>query len=171
MGYVARIINRAQWEPKPYMSADDIPADAITRDLRTLGNELSLWYCDGSNEQIEDVVLAWGAATSRPDPFDIVLLNPDTLQSAGFVMKDSEGQTPVQDLRNRHVDLRELTLARIALLGHQIAGELRADSNCREFRKAEVVEILARAVRQGRVSLTDLKDEVRKKVDGVLTKN
>ena len=39
--FVARMITRAKWDPKPELQTGEISADAVTGDLRTRYNSLS----------------------------------------------------------------------------------------------------------------------------------
>ena len=52
--FLARSIQRSKWPVKIEVTLDEIPADAITGDLRTSDNALSFWHCDSSdNDDIE----------------------------------------------------------------------------------------------------------------------
>ena len=57
--YLARKISRAKWGAGGLLTPDEIPADAITLDLRTQGNALSFWQGGGgTKKEVEEAALA-----------------------------------------------------------------------------------------------------------------
>ena len=45
MSVLARKISRAKWEATKDLGDGEIQADAVSADLRTMGNTLSFWRC------------------------------------------------------------------------------------------------------------------------------
>ena len=73
--FLARKITRAKWVSAD-LDSGEIPADAVTADLRTKNNTLSFWQCgDGTEEGLNEAVLALAAAGQRVENIDIVWRN------------------------------------------------------------------------------------------------
>ena len=97
--FLARKIAWGKWEPKPDLSNEEIPADAVTGDLRTHENSLSFWRCHTeTNSDVEEAALAIAAAGNRIDKIDIVWLVDDELRADGQTLRNSDGRTPIPDL-------------------------------------------------------------------------
>ena len=121
--FLARKITRAKWEPKQGFADGEIPADAVTADLRTQGNSLSLWQCgDATMHEVEEAALALATAGNQVDKLDIVWLSDDDLNADGQNWAETEGRTPVTDLIRRHVDLSLLDYGRL--------GKVRSSNRC-----------------------------------------
>ena len=67
MSVLARKISRAKWEATKDLGDGEIQADAVSADLRTMGNTLSFWRCaSASDDALGRTVLAMAAA-ARPE--------------------------------------------------------------------------------------------------------
>ena len=120
--FLARKIARAKWAAKDGLSESEIPADAVTADLKTQQNSLSFWRCPSDEKHdIEEAVLAIAAAGDRVDRLDIVWIADEELQADGQSLKDTAGRTPVTDMVAMHVDVSRLDYVR---LGNVPAGSL-----------------------------------------------
>ena len=81
--FLARKITRAKWVDA-HLDSGEIPADAVTADLRTRNNALSFWQCgDATEEELDEAVLALAAAAQRVESIDIVWLSYDELRTDG----------------------------------------------------------------------------------------
>ena len=162
--FLARKITRAKWVSAD-LDSGEIPADAVTADLRTKNNTLSFWQCgDGTEEELNEAVLALAAAGQRVENIDIVWLSHDELRADGQRLNITAGLTPVAELVERHVDLSFLDYVRLGRVADRVAAALEAGRH-RRLPRPRVVEILARAVQQRRVGLSDLQEKVRSAVE------
>jgi hypothetical protein len=168
MEYVARKISRAKWELKPFMTGREIGADAATCCLRSSDNKLSFWKCCSDTSDIEEVLLAVASPMNEPDAVDIVWLESDMLIQDDFLLKCSDGVTPVKDLVHRHVDVIELTCNRICRLGEHIANEVRIGKNWRRFSRNRVKAVICEAIKSNRLSLGDLKEKMKLEIGSAL---
>ncbi len=149
--FLARKITRAKWTPKQGLSADEIPADAVTADLRTQENSLSFWQCPSeSDSDVEKTALAIAAAGERVDRLDIVWLADKDLLDDGQALKNTKGRTPVTDMAAMHVDVSRLDYARLGGVARRIAAAIES-KRCRRFTQGGVKSLIQDAVRQGRV--------------------
>lgn len=164
--FLARKIARAKWDAKQGGVEGEIPADAVTGDLRTQDNTLSFWQCDtGTNGDVEEAALAIAAAGKRVDKLDIVWLATDELQADGQVWEHTAGQTPVADLVERHANVYRLDYARLGKVANRVAAAIKG-CQYRRLTKACVKKLLSTAVKQGRIDREDLDPDLLKKIAG-----
>ena len=168
MVYLARKITRAKWESREGFAAGEIPADAVTADLRTTGNTLSFWKCelppdDGSRA----VVLALATGADRIDRMDLVWVAEDALLAQGIALHPSEGRTPVASLRGQHVDLIQLDLGRLAKVATLLAQAL-ARHQQRRFTRKEVIQIVVDAIHHDLLSASELDPGVREEIENAV---
>ena len=162
--FLARKITRAKWTPKAELSDGEIPADAVTADLRTRENSLSFWQCGtAQNEEVADVVLALAAEGNHIETIDIVWLSDKELLEDGQTLQSTDGKTPVTELVKRHVDICCLDYTRLG----KVAGRVRdaiANKQCVRLTEKRVTRLLASAVEQGRVDIKDIKESIVEKI-------
>lgn len=161
---LARKISLAKWK-----DSSEISADAVTGDLRTTKNALSFWSIQSpSQEELEDVVLALASAFERIDKIDLTWIDAEGLRSAGIAMNASEGRTPVEGLKGRHVDVARLDLGRLGVVATMVSTAVARNSH-RRWSDKEVLQILAKAVTENRLDpsrlATDLKRDVLSRLD------
>lgn len=164
--FLARKITRAKWAATEDLSVGEIPADAVTVDLRTQENSLSFWRCPtDSDSDVEEVALAIAAAGERVDRLDIVWLADEELQNDGHVLNNTEGRTPLTGMATMHVDVSRLDYVRLGKVARQVDAALEGDRH-RRLTKARVKSLIKRAVEQGRIDGSDLHDKLRAEVAG-----
>ena len=138
-----------------------IQADAISVDLRTSGNKLSFWKCaSDSEEHVANAVLAMAAGGKRIDKMQVVVLEDSILHDLGLTIVDSEGNTPIEELRDSHADLVHLDYLRLGQVARQVAEAARNEAQ-RLFEKDRVVTLIQAAVDENRVKRDDLSEEIR----------
>ena len=161
--FLARKITRSKWEKEGF-AVGEIPADAITVDLRTQGNKLSFWQCgDGTADEVKEAALALATAGNRVDKIEIVWVSDDDLRADEQHWDLTEGRTPVTDLIRRHVDLALLDYVRLGRVAYRIIAAIEAGRITR-LTKKRVANLIAAAVQEGRVDLADLAEKVRSEV-------
>ncbi len=161
--YLVRKVTRAKWERTEQLDDDEIPADAVTADLRTTNNALSLWSCaDPTGEQLNDAILALVAGSERVDKIDVVWIKRQAFVDAVEV-QESQGRTPVADLVDRHRDAVRLDYGRLGLFAKQIVAALK-DDRVKRLTKKKVAQLIASAVKANRLNLDALEDRVKAEV-------
>ena len=163
---LARKVNLAKWQKHQGLSLQEIPADAITNDLRTKSNTLSFWECidpSGTDDCPKDAALAIAASGQHIEGIDIIWFSSDVLEKSGQTLNHTAGDTPVTDMINRHVDACHLDGVRLLQIADQITGAIQSKKRHR-FTKKQVETLLVEAVRQNRVNIIDLKTNVQEKV-------
>jgi hypothetical protein len=158
--YLARLVRRKRWQPR---GSDDVAADALG-DLRSQGNKLSFWRCNQDDASLADVVLALASTRDRPDKLEFVVVPVAELREA-FRMDSTPGETPARDVRDRHVDLTDLTARSLTRLAMALLAQVQSEERHRIYSKREVLSILADAVDQGRLEIDKLKEKLRDELD------
>ena len=162
--FLARKISRAKWSKKSEFSEGEIPADAVTADLRTTDNALSFWKCDTTDRGVlQDAALAIAASGNRIDKLEVVWIAEKELRAHGQTLKDTDGDTPISSLRKRHVDVRKLDYVRLGDVAQQISAAIENNEHLLLTRKA-VRDILVSAVKQKNVNLEDLAHKVQEEI-------
>ncbi|MCY3669204.1 MAG: hypothetical protein OXH81_26405 [Gemmatimonadetes bacterium] len=158
--FLARKISLAKWSKKSELEVGEIPADAVTADLRTQDNKLSFWRCGDAEEiEINEAVLALSAVGTRVDKIDVVWLAADDLQNDGQTLQDTKERTPVLELAELHVDVCRLDYIRLGKVAQHIFTAIQKDQYLR-LGKARVKQLLAEAVEQERIDPNDLQQRV-----------
>ncbi len=164
--FLARKISEAKWRTsqEPEWSDGEIPADAVTIDLKTRENTLSFWRCgDGSDSEVEEAALAMAASGDHIETVVIVWLSEEDLESAGLRLAASEGETTIEDLVSRHVDTLHLDYVRLGEVARFVASAI-AEGRLRRIKRKNVKGLLLRALRDGRARLDDFEDRVREEL-------
>lgn len=128
--YLIRKISRAKWESNSSLLPEEIGADAITGCLRTFNNSLSVWQCGQvqREEDIKEAILALAASMERIDKIDVVIIDKSALEEKGIALEPTPGNTPVEDLRDKHLDIIRLDTSRLCLIAQYIAEKIRRNT-------------------------------------------
>jgi len=165
MTYLARKITRAKWARKDGLDGTAIPADAVTADLRTSSNNLSLWKCSAvDDDELKMIALALASGAERIDKIELVLLEENSLVTNGIAVTPTEGRTPIESLQNEHVDAVGLDYTKLGTIAEQVENSLR-QKQYKRFTEKSVRKILTAALEDGRLELEDLADGVRAKIN------
>jgi len=170
--FARKVSHRAKWEEAEGLEAGEISSDAVTRDLPTLNNELSFWSCSSAEDsELHETVLAVAANGDRLDRMDVVWLERADVETAAVTVRPSpqHANTPVETIKNRHVDFARLDLVRLGKIATLMRDAV-VGRGCKRFAKDEVLKVLVKAVRDGRLKLEQLKTDLRSKVEAGLSK-
>lgn len=163
--YLVRKIAIKKWDSSS-SGADKISADAVTGDLRTSGNSLSLWCCqDSQDSQLQEVVLALASVQDRPQKIDIAWIEKQEAEDKGIKFKATAGNTVVENLQEMHIDAIDLDLGKLGLIAELIADAVRNKLQIKRFSVREVSNLIKDAVETGRINPDNLKDDMKKKLD------
>ena len=160
--FLVRKISQAKWQS---LVGGGLSADAITVDLRTQQNRLSLWRVN-SDSTVADAILAMAAEGDRITKMDVAWVPEQDVVDAGLTLEDSPGKTPVRDLVKSHVHLQDLNYARLGQFADHVHSRFVLGHHKR-FTKSEVTELLAHAVDEERLALDKLEPPVREAVERI----
>ena len=167
MKFIVRKISLRKWDPLPDLEDDNIQADAITIDLKTHGNALSVWGCE-SEENLEDVALALASAGDCLNVVDVTWVEISSLPALGIQPQKTPGDTPVSDLKDYHLNIMNLDMRRITDLAQLFAQRIRQGKKHRRFSRPEVKRLITNAVKANRLLLDDLKEKIRDAIQSEL---
>ncbi len=165
---LARKISRAKWEPIGYLAENEIRADAISGGcLRTTDDTLSLWRCSCDEDDVAEVALALatGSKKTKFDKFDVVVLPEEELTAASVTMEPEAGDTPIKDLRSRHVNVVRLDVERLAMIARILAPRIRTGENVFMFTKVKLKTLVSTAIRAERLNRNDLGEKLQEELD------
>ncbi|MFO7179763.1 MAG: hypothetical protein DIU78_013780 [Pseudomonadota bacterium] len=138
--------------------------------MGTQNNELSFWSCGCADEsELREAVLALAANGDRLDKMDLVWLARVDVEKAAVAINPSpdHANTPVEAEKKRHVDFTRLDLERLSRIARLMRDAIASD-NWKRFGKNDVLNVLVKAVREGRLKTEQLKDGLRKKVEAAM---
>lgn len=100
----------------------------------------------------------------------IVLLELNHLLANNFFVENTpeNANTPINDLRGRHVDLINLTMTQTTFLATDIATKIRQNTGFYLFTRRAILEQLVSAVKADRLALNSLQDKVKIEVQNSL---
>lgn len=159
--YLVRKINRAKWERTNGLAPGEIPADAVTVDLRTMNNSLSFWrYTGDQHEGLREAVLALAAGFERLDKADVVWLPEEDLRRDGLVLANTPGRTPLVDPAVQHVDVCNLDYNRLGKIATHVVRAIEQE-RFRRWTRNEVRQLLRDALDAGRLVIDRLQMKLR----------
>ena len=162
MPQFVRKINKAKWEQNDIRNGEAISADAITLCLQTASNTLSVWAID-SEDDLDDAILAMVAAGDYLAAMDFVMLDVEYLSSCGIDHRHMEAETPVDDLRNAHHDLVQLTYPKLGAIANYVVERFKNDE-VERYTEGRLKKVLRKAIADDRLKPEDLKPSIRKKL-------
>jgi hypothetical protein len=162
MSFLVRKINQAKWYQINVASSDDASADAITNDLKTTNNSLSVWQINSESE-LTEAILAIAAKLEHLETIDVVLFSSDLLNEMKLETVNSPGITPVVDLQDKHVDITNLNHSKLGLISKAIIAALKG-SKTHRFTKVQLKLILKKAIDDDRVKAELLNEGISKKL-------
>jgi hypothetical protein len=155
---LVRKISRAKWQTFVHENGKPVTADAVTGDLRTRYNNLSLWKISDLSE-IHEAALAIVSGQERLDAIDLAALDEKELIEKGFSIQDTLGETPVKDLQEIHRDIVSLTCNDLHPLAQVVISSFRQERVTRISKKG-ILDIVTDAIKSERLELSALKKEV-----------
>ena len=163
MSLLIRKIDRNNW-----IRADTVPhetpADAITRGcMKTKDNTLSVWEAQDENK-IDEAVLAIVSACHHLEAIDIVQIDREHLEENEIDCRETDGDTPVKDLVNTHIDLSNLAYKELGIIAYHILDKFRQDK-VKRYTKTDLKQILKDAIEKQRLEIDELKEFIREKLE------
>lgn len=162
MTNLVRKISRAKW--KNAVDGGEIGADAITSCLRTSKNTLSTWRISEEKE-LPEAVLAIVSGLERIDTIDVVWLDRSSLEKYGLGCENTpeSGITPIDELKDRHIDITNLTYNSLGIVANEVVCGIR-DNRYKRVSAKDIKKMLKAAIDIGRLQEERLKDGVRKEL-------
>jgi hypothetical protein len=156
---LARKININNW-PEELGNISDIGADAITQCMKTQKNAMSVFQIS-SEDQIDEAFLALATNADRLESFDVVMMDQAHILSQGMRLIQTPGTTPVKNLQDTHYEVTNLSYGKLAPIAYHVFECVR-DGHWKRRTKGELKGIVGKAINEGRITSSGLKDGVKK---------
>lgn len=175
MGWLVRKIAKKKWLEPDDLPDDGVGADAITADLRTGGNRLSLWTCQNpdNEKEIEEIAVALGTRLKRTSPVDLAWVEAEQFESMGMALEKTRGDTLLVGMDDRHVDLIRVDQAHLCVVTSVFAQAIKKNQWHKRIPGSKLLKLLVQAVKDGRLSLNKLtpdQKELHEELSGMLIK-
>ncbi|MGB0383435.1 MAG: hypothetical protein ACPGWR_01305 [Ardenticatenaceae bacterium] len=170
MAFLLRKIRKAKWykhQGVPWLDEGELQADAL-EDIATKGNELSVWYIEDDESNLEEVVTALAASGDVVANLDYALFDLQLITTLNIKIRQSPGITP-DDTVNAlwHRDLYNLSASKIMGLADMILTQ----AQIRRVPKKKLLAMIAQAVSTGRIDRRKLRPRMAAKIENFLLKN
>lgn len=167
MAFLLRTIRKSKWykhEGVPWLPAGEFQADALF-DLKTESNRLSLWQVKDDRSNLNRVLAAVAANKDHPSNLDYALFNEDTILSLNLTLVQTDGESADNEVSVMwHRELIELSASRLL----QLAKGIFTDAERERVSEANVLQLIARAVKAREIDLTRLKENIRAKIEKLI---
>jgi hypothetical protein len=160
MSYLVRKIAPAKW--LNVQSLETLSADALTADLRTANNTLSLWEIDSENK-LNDVVLALAVSkhTTKIEKMDLVLIPKETILAQRLSIRTSFGDTFAEKLSGTHREVVDLNYPSLGLFA-KIIIDLLSKMDPTTITKKQVESIIRDACNDRMIDISCLPENIQK---------
>ena len=146
MPYLIRRISRAKWEE---VEQGEVSADAITNDLKTFQNELSVWLIPNKKELKKAVLaLITGAKQTKLSTLHLVLIEEKLVKSNSLVLNTTKGDTVIKSLQNLHRDIGDLTYSKLGTIKDLILNCIKSNSYAL-YTKRQLKDLVKSAIESG----------------------
>jgi hypothetical protein len=163
--WLVRRINIAKWDNSHHnqegIEGDAIGSSAVTGNLRTENNNLSVWICHDpqSEYQLNKVFLALGCIRQSEQNLTLAWVKEEDITNAGLTIMETDGNTPAQSLVNMHRDIRYLDSDKLIKIARIFADAIRYKRQFKKRPAKKITSILADAVENKLLSLDSLDED------------
>ncbi|MCG7344030.1 hypothetical protein MHZ92_07795 [Sporosarcina sp. ACRSL] len=165
MTYLVRKYSRGKWPKEDFdkCPVEALRADAITSCLRTTNDTLSTWEIE-SLENVEDAVLALVSGFDKLATVDVLIFSINEVEKRGFKVELTPGDTPIEELKNTHMDITGLTYKTVGEFSRLMLDTMNVDGRTMRFTVKKLKTLFQEAIDKGKVDVTLLKERLRLEV-------
>jgi hypothetical protein len=162
MSLLVRKIEKGKWMQYDILHGEDVSADAITLDLRTKDNTLSVWEIP-DEQYVDAAVLAFTAKMSCLETIDFVVISKDSFTSNGINVITQKEDTPFIEMCDAHRNIIKLNHSSLGIVAEGIVNSIKTDNSHRRT-KNEIKKLIEDAIIEGRIEKSSLSIELQKKI-------
>ncbi len=159
MALLLREVKLENWLAATHTPDDPLPADPLS-DLNTKENALSVWELPDDRSNLEDVVTAI-AAKRHIREIDVALIEESLISGLGIEILETEGKTPLLEVRPMHRNLAELEAQDLV----RIADVMRKTLVIEQFSVDQVENLIVGTIQSGRLRSSDLQRGAREHLE------
>lgn len=137
-----------------------LPADAVTTDLRTTQNELSVWKIQDES-QLDDVFVALASNCDSIGTMRVVMISDDALQNLQIEEEECEGDTPDESYNNLHCNMIHLNYESVGSLAMVIIDCLKDKNVWKSKSRSEIRTLLCQAYQNNALDKDRLTESMR----------
>lgn len=162
MTYLVRKIAPAKWSG--VQSLETLSADALTADLRTINNTLSLWEI-GSENELSNVVLALAISkqAKKFEKMDLVLIPREIILAKQLSIRASPGETFAERLSDTHYEVVDLKYPSLGVFA-QIIIDLLSKNALTTITKTKVENIVRAAYNNKTIDISCLPEDMQRTI-------
>jgi hypothetical protein len=159
MPLLVKLDNKRLWDKPAWLPAGEVPAEAV-QDFQVDQNELSVWYVEPDQSNLDRVLTALAANRDFADKIDYAIFEEAVVGNCGITIRQTPGQLPDEHAnREWHRDLIELSGRKLVSLAESIG----ATSPQRKPPTA-VKGLLAAGARQGHIRKELMRESLAAKI-------
>ena len=128
-------------------------------DLKTNDNDISVWQVANDESNIGDIALAIALTRDRIQDFYAVVLKDKDISTKKLQMNPLPGETKYENLKNEHNNIKVPTFWEIGYLAEYMHKQMSNDDNVKYFTERFLKEQLYQAVKNNKISQTDIRDK------------
>lgn len=163
MPLLVRKFELAKWNQNKILEGEHASADAITGCTRTSSNSLSVWSISEMDE-LKEAVLAIASGLQRPDTLDFLIIETALIEDSGLIIDDKgKVRTPYHAFEPKHRDIIKLNYSSLGTMANIIIDHIRHSKWVR-FRVKEIKALILDGIRDGKVQVEDLHEDLKKKL-------
>lgn len=153
-----RSVKQSYWLDDDDWQRHEAPADILS-DLRTNGNELSVFFIPRDNAaRATRVATAMAANKSKLDHYEYILFEAAALEPiVDEHVRPSAGDTPDQEVNRLHRDLIELSAGQVANIANAM---WQARDGLVRLLQADVERLVADAIKAGQIDRARVKTKI-----------
>lgn len=158
MSFLIRKIEKGKWLQNNIIDGEPASADAITICSRTSKNTLSTWLIEKEDE-LNEALLAIVTAGQHLDTIDIAILDQDTLNKKGLKYEQTPGNTPIEHLIDKHVDIVNLNYLNLGIFAECIIDCFKKNKVHR-FTKTDLKNIFRKAITEEKIKVSVIPEKI-----------
>ena len=136
-----KLSQKRYWDRMPWLGASDIQSDAA-KCLMTKENRLSVFVLEEPAVQMERVVAALALTRDNLANLDLAIVPEKVLELCGIQQDRVQAETPDSEVNEWHLDLVELTVAKIA----ELATAIRNEGEIKRYNETEVEKVIQKSL-------------------------
>ena len=138
---VRKLSQKRHWDDRAWLDQGDTQADVV-KCLYPADNKLSVYVLEHPPRQVERVVAALALTRDHLAHMDLALIPDSILEDCGIQRARKEGETPDPAVNQWHLDLVELSVARIA----RFAAAIKAHARIERLNSRKVAQAIGQSV-------------------------
>lgn len=141
------------------VTKDDVCMSDALMTLSTTGNELSFW--DLKEEEMGQAVIAW--TSNRDKTVGVFVVSIEDKIKDEIEHNSEEGQTVIEDLKSKHVNLINLNYEKLGVLAREFTSCIK-DVKYKYFSDSDIKKLFYDAIESNRLNVNNLQIKLKNKL-------